>query len=48
MRIDYGPGYRVYFVRRGTLVVILLCAGDKGTQRRDIAMAREIAERLED
>ena len=49
MRIDYGPGYRVYYVQRGATIVILLCAGDKRTQDRDIkragAMAREIAER---
>jgi putative addiction module killer protein len=36
MRIDYGPGYRVYFVERGTAVVILLAGGDKRTQERDI------------
>jgi putative addiction module killer protein len=46
MRIDYGPGYRVYYVHRGTHVVILLCGGDKRTQRRDIGRARELAERL--
>ena len=46
MRIDYGPGYRVYYVRRGADVVILLCAGDKRTQQRDIKRARELAERL--
>ena len=44
MRIDYGPGYRVYFVRRGFVVVILLCGGDKGTQRQDIEKARRLAE----
>ena len=46
MRIDYGPGYRVYYVRRGAEIVILLCAGDKRTQRRDIRRARELMERL--
>jgi putative addiction module killer protein len=35
MRIDYGPGYRVYFVQRGTAVVVLLAGGDKRTQDRD-------------
>lgn len=45
MRIDYGPGYRVYFVRRGTTTVILLAGGDKGTQDRDITRARELASR---
>jgi putative addiction module killer protein len=43
MRIDYGPGYRLYFVRRGQFVVILLAGGDKRTQARDIAAARELA-----
>ena len=42
LRIDYGPGYRVYFVKRGDMVVILLCDGDKTTQRRDIEHAVEI------
>ena len=43
MRIDYGPGYRVYFVRRGTKVTILLAGGDKRTQSRDIEKAIELA-----
>jgi putative addiction module killer protein len=46
MRIDYGPGYRVYFVARGTAIVILLAGGDKRTQERDIATARELARNL--
>ena len=46
MRIDYGAGYRVYYVRRGAAIVILLCAGDKRTQQRDIKQAREIADTL--
>ncbi|MDP2412139.1 MAG: type II toxin-antitoxin system RelE/ParE family toxin [Pseudolabrys sp.] len=45
LRVDYGPGYRIYFIRQGTAVVILLCGGDKGTQRQDIEPARQIAER---
>jgi putative addiction module killer protein len=45
MRIDYGPGYRVYFIRRGTELV-LLAGGDKGTQDRDIATARKLAKTL--
>ena len=48
LRIDYGPGYRVYFTRRGSTVILLLCGGDKSSQARDIeaarAMVREIAE----
>ena len=43
MRVDYGPGYRVYFVQRGEMLVILLAGGDKSTQGRDIARARELA-----
>jgi putative addiction module killer protein len=43
MRIDYGPGYRVYFVQRGDVVAILLCGGDKPTQEKDIATAISLA-----
>lgn len=43
MRIDYGPGYRVYFMQQGALIVLLLCGGDKSSQDRDIALARTIA-----
>jgi putative addiction module killer protein len=46
MRIDYGPGYRLYYVHHAAEIVILLCAGDKRTQQRDIKRARELAERL--
>jgi putative addiction module killer protein len=45
MRIDYGPGYRVYYTNRGAEIVILLCGGDKRTQRRDIKRAQELAGR---
>jgi putative addiction module killer protein len=45
MRINYGPGYRVYFVRRGNTVVILLCGGDKRSQAHDIARAIEMAQK---
>jgi putative addiction module killer protein len=48
MRIDYGPGYRVYFMRRGLLVVILLCGGDKSTQSKDITQAKAIAAEWKD
>lgn len=43
LRISSGPGYRVYFVQRGKQFVVLLAAGDKSSQSRDIAMARELA-----
>ncbi len=43
LRIDHGPGYRVYFVRRGNTIILLLCGGDKHTQRADIKLAKELA-----
>ncbi|TXM76630.1 type II toxin-antitoxin system RelE/ParE family toxin [Methylobacterium sp. WL69] len=43
LRIDVGPGYRVYFVRRGDLWIMLLCGGDKGSQERDIRRAKVLA-----
>jgi putative addiction module killer protein len=46
LRIDYGPGYRIYFVGRGEAVVILLAGGDKRTQERDIRRALELARNL--
>lgn len=46
LRIDYGPGYRVYFVQRGSTVIILLAGGDKRTQDRDIQIALELARSL--
>jgi len=46
MRIDYGPGYRIYSVQRGKTVVILLCGGDKRTQARDIARAVEVSQEI--
>ena len=46
MRIDYGPGYRLYFVQRGGEVIILLVGGGKSTQARDIEVARELARQL--
>lgn len=47
LRIFYGPGYRVYFVQKDTVVVILLSGGDKSSQKADIAKAKEIAKQLE-
>lgn len=46
MRIHHGPGYRVYFVRGGAAVYVLLCAGGKTSQRRDIARAKRMARDL--
>ncbi len=46
LRIDYGPGYRLYFVQRGKMVVILLCGGDKRSQARDIKRAIEMAQEV--
>ena len=48
LRVDYGLGYRLYFVRRGRVLIVLLCGGDKGSQRRDIARAKALAAELED
>lgn len=45
LRIDHGPGYRLYFTRRGAALILLLIGGDKKSQRRDIARAKEIAAR---
>ena len=47
LRIDHGPGYRIYFTRRGRTVVILLCGGDKSTQVRDIKRAQALATELD-
>ncbi len=46
LRIDYGPGYRVYFVRRGLALVVLLAGGDKGSQERDIKQALKLAREI--
>ena len=46
LRIDYGPGYRLYFTRRSRVLVILLCGGDKSTQKRDIRRALRISSEL--
>lgn len=46
LRIDFGPGYRVYFVQRGQTLVVLLAGGDKRTQDRDIKKALKLAREL--
>jgi putative addiction module killer protein len=43
MRIDFGPGYRVYFIQRGQLMIVLLAGGNKSTQASDIATAKSVA-----
>lgn len=48
MRVDVGPGYRLYFARRGRVLIILLCGGDKSTQARDIRRAMTIASEIGD
>jgi putative addiction module killer protein len=44
MRVDIGPGYRIYFLREGLRLIVLLCAGDKSSQMTDIAKAQELAQ----
>lgn len=46
MKIDHGPGYRVYFTQRGIEIIVLLCGGDKRTQQADIKTALRLAARL--
>lgn len=48
LRIDYGPGYRLYYTRRGEQIVILLCGGDKKRQNADIARAKEMVKEVDD
>jgi len=48
LRIDCGPGYRLYFTRKGALLVILLCGGDKSSQDRDIRQAKALAKEAND
>jgi putative addiction module killer protein len=47
LRVDYGPGYRIYFCRRGEDVILLLCGGDKSTQDSDIRKAKAMAKEIE-
>ena len=46
MKIDYGPGYRVYYKRTDKTIMLILCGGDKSTQDKDIKRAKEIAAQL--
>ncbi|HZW15503.1 MAG TPA: type II toxin-antitoxin system RelE/ParE family toxin [Brevundimonas sp.] len=46
LRVDHGPGYRVYFVRRGQSVIVLLCGGDKSSQAKDILRAKALAQEI--
>lgn len=46
LRVNYGPGYRVYFARSGEAVIVLLCGGEKSSQKRDIAAAQKMAKEL--
>ena len=48
MKIHYGPGYRLYFIRRGSEIIVLICGGDKSSQRRDIERAKRLAAELEE
>ncbi len=43
MKVDFGPGYRVYYIQRGDLIILLLCGGDKSTQDKDIKRAKTLA-----
>jgi putative addiction module killer protein len=47
MRVAYGPGYRLYFTRRGSILIVMLAGGDKSTQARDIERAQRIVKELE-
>lgn len=47
LRVDYGPGYRVYYMQRGAELIVLLCGGDKGTQQSDIKKAKRLASEWE-
>lgn len=47
-RIDYGPGYRLYYLRRGSVLIVMLCGGDKSSQKADIRAAKRIAREWRD
>ena len=48
LRVDFGPGYRLYFIRRGRIIIVMLNAGDKSSQKRDIRRALKLAAELGD
>lgn len=48
LRVNYGPGYRVYFIREGSVVYVLLCGGDKSSQDKDIRLAKRLAQQLKE
>ena len=48
LRVNYGPGYRVYFIQKGRVLIVLLCGGDKSTQDRDIRQAKVLASEWKD
>ena len=48
LRVDYGPGYRIYFIPRGEVVIVLLAGGDKSTQDKDIRNAKVLAKDLKE
>jgi putative addiction module killer protein len=47
MRVNFGPGYRLYFARRGSILIVMLAGGDKSTQTKDIKRAQKILKELE-
>jgi len=48
IRIDYGPGYRIYFLRRGPMMIVPLCGGDKRTQDKDVGIAKKLAKQFKE
>ena len=48
LRVDFGPGYRLYFIRRGRIIIVMLNAGNKSSQKRDIRRALKLAAELGD
>lgn len=48
LKIDYGPGFRVYFLNQRNIIVILLCGGEKSTQSKDIKKAQELAQKIKE